>query len=191
MKRRIWLSRISSSILSLRFGSIIKRIAPQLRFRCTFASNYTQALARRRGLDREGVKLACVGALAHGVLHQSVLVDQAEPIELGGADLDAQVIPAALVDDLHGGPRQGGLDERLDVVGESHGSGGRLGLRGLEQLLDPAELHARTAVRLAGLDLGGVDRLPALEGDVIGLSLREQRLDGAAIAGELRLRNRA
>src|SRR3954451_24037176 len=98
MKRRIWLSRISSSILSLRFGSIIKRIAPQLRFRCTLASNYTQALARRRGLDRERVQLPGIRALAPGVLHEPVLVDQAEPLELGGAHLDPQVIPAALVD---------------------------------------------------------------------------------------------
>ena len=54
-------------------------------------------------------------------------------------------------------------------------SGGRLGLRSLDQLVNTAELYPRAAVRLARLDLGGVDRLPALEGDVVGPALVEQR----------------
>src|SRR4051812_20772679 len=42
-------------------------------------------------------------------------------------------------------------------------------------------------MRLARLDLGRVDRLPALEGDVVGLALVEQSLDRAAVGGQLRL----
>src|SRR4051812_20627830 len=69
--------------------------------------------------------------------------------------------------------------------------GGLRGLGGLDHLFGPAELDARAAVRLAGLDLGGVDRLPALERDVIGLALVEQGLDRAAVGGQIGLRHHA
>src|SRR3954469_8628616 len=65
--------------------------------------------------------------------------------------------------------------------------GGLRGLGGFDHLLGAAELDARAAVRLASLDLGRVDRLPALEGDVVGLALVEQGLDGAAVGGKLGL----
>src|SRR3954451_9580283 len=179
MKSRTALSRISSSTLSLRVGSVID-------------SHYTQLLRGHRGPDGERVDRAVVEASLDGLLDELLLLDPREALELGRADRCAQVVlGAGLVDDLDLGPGQAGLDHQPHlVVRDRHGSGGGLGgLRGLDKLLDAAELHPRAPMGLAGLDLGRVDRLPALEGDVVGLALVEQRLDRGCVTGELRLRN--
>ena len=53
--------------------------------------------------------------------------------------------------------------------------------RGLEQLLEAAQLHARAALRLARALLGAVDRLPARVGHVVGPALGEQLLERVAV----------
>src|SRR5690348_5226478 len=98
-------SVISCSTLSLRVGSVI-------------APHRSEALLRDRGLDGERVQLAGVGALPHRVLDQPVLVDAAHALELRGGDVDAQVVAAALVDHLDGGPGQRTLDQLLDFIDE-------------------------------------------------------------------------
>src|SRR6476469_585323 len=87
MKSRTRFSAISCSTLSLSVGSVIN-------------AHYTQPLVRHRGLDGERMQLAGVGALADRALHQPVLVDAAQALELGGRHVDAQVVATALVDHL-------------------------------------------------------------------------------------------
>src|SRR5215212_6866884 len=54
-------------------------------------------------------------------------------------------------------------------------------LRGLEQLLERAQLHARAPVRLARLALHAVHRLPAGVAHGVGLALGEERLHRVAV----------
>src|SRR5688500_10742945 len=54
-------------------------------------------------------------------------------------------------------------------------------LRGLEQLVERAQLHPRPALRLAGLPLHAVHGLPAGVAHGIGLALGEQRLHRVAV----------
>src|SRR4029077_17394329 len=170
ISRRTWLSAISCSSFSLRVGSVTRRII-------------RTGSAGHGGLDRERMQLACVGALANRPLDEPVLLDATQALELRGGDVDPKVVAAALVDHLDRCPRQGLLDQLLDVVDEHLlGAGRRLGM--LEHLLDAHELHARAALRLTGGGFGGVKGLPALERDVVGLALVEQGLDRAAIGGE-------
>src|SRR4029453_18902622 len=178
MKSRILLSRISSSTLSLRVGSVT-------------ATHYTHPLAGHRRLDGKSVDRTVVETRLHRLLDQLVLLDPREALELRRGDGRAQVIVRArLVDDLDLRSRQGGLDHQTHLVGRNrHRSGGRLGGPGsFHKLAAAAELDARAAMRFAGLDLGGVDRLPPLEGDVFGLALGEQALDRAAVDRQLRIR---
>ena len=101
------------------------------------------------------------------------------PSNWGARDDRAQVVGAALVDHLDLGARQRLGDQPLDLgeVGGHVLAGDRGRARGLDHLVDAAELDARAALRLAGALLGGVDRLPAGEGDRVGLALGEQLLD--------------
>src|SRR4051794_16945143 len=108
MKSNTGFSAISCSTLSLRVGSVI-------------GTHASEALLRHRGLDRERVQLARVGAPAERVLDQPVLFEAAHALELRGGDVDPQVVAAALVDHLGSRPGQCPLDQRLDVVDESHG----------------------------------------------------------------------
>src|SRR5918995_71389 len=63
----------------------------------------------------------------------------------------------------------------------------RLARGDLHHLVDLAELDSRSSQRLAALDLGAVDRLPALVGHVVGAALGHERVDGiASRAGRLR-----
>jgi hypothetical protein len=54
------------------------------------------------------------------VLHQAVLLDPAQALELGGADDRAEVISAALVQDLDLGARKRLLDQPADLVEVRH-----------------------------------------------------------------------
>src|SRR5215208_1567707 len=98
MKSSTGFSAISCSTLSLRVGSVI-------------ATHRSETLLRHRGLDRERVQLAAVGALAERVLDQPVLLDAAHALELRGGDVDPQVVAAALVDHLDRRPGQRSLDQ--------------------------------------------------------------------------------
>ncbi len=70
----------------------------------------------------------------------------------------------------------GGVSHIVSVArgAESRSVGSRSSLPGLEQLLPARQLDARTAERLAGSALDGVDRLPACVVDVAGALLLEQ-----------------
>src|SRR3954469_19860156 len=87
MKSNTGFSAISCSTLSLRVGSVI-------------ATHRSEALLRDRGLDREGVQLARVGALAERILDEPVLFEAAHALELRGGDVDSQMVAAALIDHL-------------------------------------------------------------------------------------------
>src|SRR5256885_16666337 len=104
MKRRTWLSRISSSTLSLSVGSVID-------------IHYTQTLLRRRRLDGKRVDRAVVEAALDGLLDQLVLLDPREALELRSRDRGAQVILGArFVDHLDLGSGQRGLDHQPHLV---------------------------------------------------------------------------
>src|SRR3954468_25037315 len=107
MKRSTGFSAISCWTLSLRVGSVI-------------ATHRSEALLRDRGLDREGVQLARIGALADRALDQPVLLDPAHAPEVRGRDGGPQVVAATLVDHLDLRPGDGALDQRLHVVDEGH-----------------------------------------------------------------------
>src|SRR5262245_53094744 len=105
MNRRTWFSFSSCSTWSFRVGSVM-------------GSHLSQALLRDRGLDRKRVDRAVVEARLTGLLHQLVLLDPREALELGGGDGGVEmVLGAGLVDHLDLGPRKRGLDHQPHLVG--------------------------------------------------------------------------
>ena len=78
-------------------------------------------ILRNRGRERECVDRAVVEALPHRRLDQPVLVDSAQPLELRRGDRRPQVVGGAgFIYDLDLGPRQSGLDHRLDLTEVGH-----------------------------------------------------------------------
>jgi len=62
------------------------------------------------------VDLAVLEATRDSGLYEAMLLDSRETVELGGSDLDPQMVAAAcFIADEHVSPRQRGLNQRLDL----------------------------------------------------------------------------
>ena len=132
-----------------------------------------------RGLHRQRVDRAVVEARLHRRLDQPVLLDPREALELGGGDDGAAGAGRRRLrrrprPRRPAGPPRSSPAARLRST--AIGSADALADR-VEHLVDADELDPGTAVGLAAADLGLVDRLPVLEGDVADALLGEQLLD--------------